>query len=198
MDPFTLFFLFYLSVVVFIKVKVFRTQGDEGGTLEDDWTFPAVFISYLIAVMGSLAEYFIAVPRIILLASIVGYLLGTAGVILTRHSVMALGRWWSIRIEIKKGHQVIDEGPYRISRHPYYMGTLLELGGLSLILNSFRTLLYVILVHVPIVLARISSEEKVLSLVLGTSYLDYRKRTRIIPIPLRGSEKDTQGRSCDS
>jgi protein-S-isoprenylcysteine O-methyltransferase Ste14 len=196
-DPFTLFFLLYFAAVVFIKVKVFRIRGDEGGTLQDDWTFPAIFVSYLIAVMASLVEYFIATPRIVLTVSALGYLMGTAGVILTRSSVMTLGRWWSVRIEVKKGHQVIEAGPYRISRHPYYLGTLLELAGLSLILNSFRAFLYVVLVHVPLLLARISSEEEVLCRVLGSPYLEYRKRTRLIPIPFLQSLADTQDRSSD-
>jgi len=196
LSSFTAIFLLYFLIVVIIKVAVFRMRGEEGGDLKDNWTFPAIFTSYLVAVMGSLAEFFLRTPEVNPFVSLSGYVLATGGVIITRRCVMTLGRWWSVRIEIKKGHQVVEEGPYRISRHPYYLATLLELGGLSLILNSFRTLLYIVLVHIPILVARISSEERVLSRALSPTYPDYKKRTRVIPLPLRGSLRDTQSRSC--
>jgi protein-S-isoprenylcysteine O-methyltransferase Ste14 len=183
MSLFTVAFLIYFSAVVVVKVIVFRISGEEGGEVKDNWTFPAVFISYMIAVTGSLAEFFFRDPRVCLGISLLGYLLATMGVVITRHCVKTLGPWWSVRIEVKRGHQVVEKGPYRISRHPYYLATLLELGGLCLILNSFRTLTYVILVHTPIVIARIVSEERTLGASLGASYLDYRRRIRVLPFP---------------
>ena len=181
MTSFSLIFLIYLCVVVIAKIQVFRIRGEEGGTVHDNWTFPAIFLSYLVAVMGSLVEFFIRIPQVNLMISLSGYLLATAGVMLTRRSVMALGRWWSVRIEIKNHHQVVEDGPYRSSRHPYYLATILELGGLCLILNSFRALLYMLCVHIPLLIARISSEEKVLASSLGTRYLYYKKRVGVLP-----------------
>jgi len=178
---FSLIFLIYLCVVVIVKIQVFRIRGEEGGTVHDNWTFPAIFLSYLVTVMGSLVEFFIRIPQVNLMISLSGYLLATAGVMLTRRSVMALGRWWSVRIEIKNHHQVVEDGPYRSSRHPYYLATILELGGLCLILNSFRALLYMLCVHIPLLIARISSEEKVLASSLGTRYLYYKKRVGVLP-----------------
>jgi protein-S-isoprenylcysteine O-methyltransferase Ste14 len=178
---FSLIFLIYLCVVVIVKIRVFRIRGEEGGTLHDNWTFPAIFLSYLVTVMGSLVEFFIRIPQVNLMISLSGYLLATAGVTLTRRSVMALGRWWSVRIEIKNHHQVVEDGPYRSSRHPYYLATILELGGLCLILNSFRALLYVFCIHIPLLIGRISSEEKMLVSFLGAPYLDYRKRVGVFP-----------------
>lgn len=181
MTSFSLIFLIYLCVVVIVKIQVFRIRGEEGGTVHDNWTFPAIFLSYLVTVMGSLVEFFIRIPQVNLMISLSGYLLATAGVMLTRRSVMALGRWWSVRIEIKNHHQVVEDGPYRSSRHPYYLATILELGGLCLILNSFRALLYMLCVHIPLLIARISSEEKVLASSLGTRYLYYKKRVGVLP-----------------
>jgi protein-S-isoprenylcysteine O-methyltransferase Ste14 len=95
---------------------------------------------------------------------------------------MTLGRWWSIRIEIKRDHQVVEKGPYRVSRHPYYLGALLELVGLCLMLNSLRTLVYVLSVHAALMMARISCEERVLANFLGNRYLDYKKRVGVLPL----------------
>jgi protein-S-isoprenylcysteine O-methyltransferase Ste14 len=183
MHLFTIFFLIYFAMVTIIKASVFRIHGEGGGNLRDNWTFPTTFASYLVVVMGSLAEFFLRNPQVNLWVSLLGYLLATAGVVITRRCVFALGRWWSVRIETKKDHQVVREGPYRVSRHPYYLATLLELGGLCLILNSYRTFLYLALIHLPLVVARITSEERILTASLGTSYLEYKRSVRVLPFP---------------
>ncbi len=150
----------------------------------DNWTFPVIVASYFFVVMAGLAEFFYRSPEVNLWISGTGYSLTIVGVVTTRRCVLTLGPWWSIRIEIKKDHRVVDKGPYRFCRHPYYLATLLELGGFCLILNSYRTLLYFIFVHIPCVVARIFSEERVLAATLGARYLDYRKRVRILPFPI--------------
>ena len=183
MTIFITLFLIYFTVVVLLKIRVFRIEGDKGGEVKDNWTFPATYTSYFIAVWGSLGEFFIRghPSDLNLWVSIIGYLLATAGILVTRRSVLTLGRWWSIRIEIKKSHQVIETGPYRFCRHPYYLGAFSELTGLSLILNSFHVLLYVILIHSLILIARIISEERVLVDFLGPRYLDYKRNVSTIP-----------------
>jgi len=182
---FTVSFLIFFAVVVVVRIRVFRCRGDhEEGILSDNWTFPVIFASYVFVVMAGLAEFFYRSPEVNLWVSGTGYSLAIAGVVTTRRCVLTLGPWWSIRIEIKKDHRVVDKGPYRFCRHPYYLATLLELGGFCLILNSYRALLYFIFVHIPCVVARIFSEERVLAATLGARYLDYQERVRILPFPI--------------
>jgi len=147
----------------------------------DNWTFYAAFISYMLVVTGSLYEYFFTCPQVMLPVSIFGYLMATAGLMITRHCVRSLGPCWSSRIEVKRGHEILAKGPYQFSRHPYYLATVLELGGLCLILNSFWTLLYLSLAHIPIVVVRIQSEERILIANLGDSYLAYKNHVPILP-----------------
>lgn len=182
MGRFTVIFMVYFLTMVVIKAGQFRIKGEGGGVVMDDWTFSAIFASYLIVVTGALYEYFWTAPRVAPVVSIVGYCLATAGVVIMRRCIRSLGPYWSPRIEVKKGHQIREEGPYRASRHPYYLASLLELGGLCLILNSFRMFAYLVVVHIPIVMARIRSEERVLTTVLGSRYVQYKERIPIIPV----------------
>ena len=181
LDPFTATFLAYFCIAVIIKVRLFHIQGGKAEILVDNWTFSAAFVSYMVVVTGSLYEYFFTGPQVILPIAMLGYMTATAGLMITRYSVRSLGPYWSVRIEVKRGHEILVKGPYRFSRHPYYLATLLELGGLCLILNSFWTLLYLSVAHIPILVARIQSEERVLIASLGERYLAYRNRVPILP-----------------
>jgi protein-S-isoprenylcysteine O-methyltransferase Ste14 len=106
---------------------MFRFRGDQQpGILSDNWTFPVIFASYVFVIMAGLAEFFYWSPKVNPWLSGAGYLLATAGVITTRRCVLALGVYWSIRIVIQKDHRVVDKGPYRFCRHPYYLATLLN------------------------------------------------------------------------
>lgn len=46
-----------------------------------------------------------------------------------------------VRIQTDRGHAVSDSGPYRIIRHPDYLGNILSLPGIVLALGSVWTLI---------------------------------------------------------
>lgn len=61
----------------------------------------------------------------------------------------ALGMWAAasnpfysrvVRIQRDRGHQVATEGPYRFVRHPGYVGSILNMVGMSLLLDSLWAL----------------------------------------------------------
>lgn len=106
------------------------------------------------------------------------YLLGGA---LRLWPVFVLGHRFSGLVAIQPGHTLVTGGIYRVIRHPSYLGLLVNSFGWALAFRSgVGVLLTVILI--PLLLARIRSEEALLLSQFGNEYGEYRRRTsRLIP-----------------
>ncbi len=106
-----------------------------------------------------------------------GILLYVLGIALYTWANITLKKNLSADLQIRKGHQLIESGPYRKMRHPMYASWLVcGLGILILSANWLITLLYFIPVSARILL-RLKPEEKMLSDHFGQKYLNYEKRT---------------------
>ena len=110
-----------------------------------------------------------------------GFLLYTVGGILRLAPVFVLGRRFSGLVAIQPEHRLVTSGLYGIIRHPSYLGLFVLALGWGLAFRSGVGVLIAVLMLV-VVLARIDSEERLLSESFGAEYDDYRARTwRLIP-----------------
>jgi len=110
-----------------------------------------------------------------------GDALFAAGGALRIWPVFVLGRRFSGLVAIQPGHTLVTTGPYRIIRHPSYLGLLVNALGWAL---AFRSAVGVALAAITIVplLARIRAEETLLHAQFGAEYESYCRRTsRLIP-----------------
>jgi protein-S-isoprenylcysteine O-methyltransferase Ste14 len=94
----------------------------------------------------------------------------------------ALGRFFTVRVQLQEGHEVVDTGIYSVVRHPLYLGFVLEWVAPPLILGSPAGFLFMTLPILAGVLQRIPREEGLLVEGLGEKYRAYMGRTkRLIP-----------------
>jgi protein-S-isoprenylcysteine O-methyltransferase Ste14 len=84
-------------------------------------------------------------------------------------------------IEVVKGQKVIQSGPYRFVRHPMYLGATLMYIASPLALGSYWAIIPALFI-IPIFIARIINEEKVLTEELE-GYSEYKQKTRYRLIP---------------
>ncbi len=112
-----------------------------------------------------------------------GLALSVVGTVLTLWGRSVLGRFYSGEVRVLTDHRVIEEGPYRLIRHPMYTGEILGLVGLlGLALQSWAAILFILIMFGIGIGNRIRLEERLLMAELGNAYLDYMKRTkRLIP-----------------
>lgn len=84
-------------------------------------------------------------------------------------------------VEVEDDQKVIDTGPYAIVRHPMYSGVTLLYIMTPLALGSYWGMVPALLI-IPLLMARILSEEKILSMDLD-GYSEYQKKVKYRLIP---------------
>ncbi|HEX8894941.1 MAG TPA: isoprenylcysteine carboxylmethyltransferase family protein [Terriglobales bacterium] len=95
--------------------------------------------------------------------------------------VFVLGRRFSGLVAIQPGHALVTTGIYRFIRHPSYLGLLLTAFGWGLAFRAGVGLLLAAMM-IPVLIARMNSEERLLESQFGEQYDDYRSCTsRLIP-----------------
>jgi protein-S-isoprenylcysteine O-methyltransferase Ste14 len=111
----------------------------------------------------------------------IGVILYAAGGALRIWPVYVLGNRFSGLVAIQPGHTLFTTGIYGVIRHPSYLGLLVNAFGWGLAFRSWAGVLLAALL-VPLLLARIRSEEALLQAQFGAEYDAYRARTsRLIP-----------------
>jgi protein-S-isoprenylcysteine O-methyltransferase len=113
------------------------------------------------------------------LAGMVGLVLGLA---LRVHAVRLLARHFTSRVTLLSDHQLIRSGPYRLLRHPAYLGQLMILAGLGSMLANWVSLFVAPLFTTLALVARIRVEERAMAEHFGAEFESYQRATwRLLP-----------------
>jgi protein-S-isoprenylcysteine O-methyltransferase Ste14 len=112
----------------------------------------------------------------------IGLLLMGGGICFRLWAIRTLGRFFTTTVQIKENHEIIELGPYRVIRHPSYIGSLIAIVGSTLFLNSVLGCVVAGLAMVYAYRTRIAAEEETLVKTFGSKYIDYQQRTaKLIP-----------------
>ena len=113
---------------------------------------------------------------------ILGFLLFLINVIIRYQAIIHLGSYYNPRVALYEKHVLIQEGPFRKIRHPFYLSALLSVLSLSCIFNSGAALLLTLLAVIPAIVYRINIEEDFLLEHFGEEYKEYiQQSSKIIP-----------------
>ena len=111
----------------------------------------------------------------------IGLLITIPGFVLMQAGEKYLAKQFSIEVTLQKDHKLIQNGPYKVIRHPRYLGIFVFFTGISL---TFRSLLGIMLVMVlaAVLVWRVFAEEKMMHQEFGKEWEAYRAKTwRLIP-----------------
>jgi protein-S-isoprenylcysteine O-methyltransferase Ste14 len=157
-----------------------QTKVQDGGS----------YLVVMVLLFGSLGLAFLFVdilPRAMITWNqipvfFVGIALMLVGIAFRWYAIWTLGRFFTRNVAIHADQKVVQNGPYRLMRHPAYAGTILAMLGLGLAMTNWVSILVLGICNLLGHLYRIHVEEESLRTNLGLPYVTYMQRTkRLIP-----------------
>jgi protein-S-isoprenylcysteine O-methyltransferase Ste14 len=155
------------------KTRVRQAGGDRAPLVANLGAFGLFFTS--LAVFSGSSDASVALPL-----ALSGCLFALAGAALVLRSRAELGPAWSLVPKADQGTGLVTTGPYRLIRHPIYLGLALLALGEALALANWPAFLIVLFGIVPTFAWRARMEERLLSRTFGDRYELYRQRTKMI------------------
>ena len=167
-------------------IASFTDRMSSNAKVSDGASHVVIFVSIWLEIYAGYWSAFVVRPlaipwhRTLLFA--VGIFLMLAGVAFRWYSIRVLGKYFTRQVAIQPGQTVVENGPYRLIRHPSYGGALLTIFGLGLAFTNWLSLIGVVTLAFVGYSYRVWVEEKTLVNALGEPYRQYMKRTkRFIP-----------------
>jgi protein-S-isoprenylcysteine O-methyltransferase Ste14 len=112
----------------------------------------------------------------------VGLVFAVAALVLFYLTHRALGRNWSVSLDVRESHELVTEGIYRNVRHPMYSAFWLWAVAQALLLPNWVGGVAGLIGFGTLFFGRVSCEERLMVESFGQEYRDYMSRTaRIIP-----------------
>ncbi len=180
-------FLPYLPIVTVIIVYAVRIaevkakRDTVAGKVQENLTFNLFLMIGTIMTFGSVAEYiFLRWGQFSWAALIGGILCAIVSFKLRWAAIAALGKFWSLHVEMRDNHEFVQSGPFRFLRHPTYFSMILELASFGLICSAWYLLLIVPFAFIPVLIMRLRLEEPALVAKFGDAYRDYQRRVPMV------------------
>jgi len=89
----------------------------------------------------------------------------------------ALGTNWQPDLALRKGHQLVTDGPYLWVRHPMYLSFILLGMGITLVAANWAITFFILPTPIVAYLRRSKQEDAMLEEAFGEIYRDYMSRT---------------------
>jgi protein-S-isoprenylcysteine O-methyltransferase Ste14 len=159
------------SLLVSVREASLPDASGDRGSLELYALAQGATVVLTLTLAGTVTSAAVGAIGLALLVAGCGFRLG---------AVVTLGRLYTRRVRLLEGHRVVTTGPYRVVRHPAYLGTLAGHLGFALVFAHWIPLAVWAGLFVPMVVRRILVEEPVLFELAG--YREYAQgRKRLVP-----------------
>ena len=165
-------------LIYFARLKELATKRDTiPGPVKEHLTLRLFLLAGSLMLVSCTTEYLWRGEELRWPTFVAGWLCAVSSFSLRRRAIAALGKFWSLHVEIREQHQFVRSGPFRWVRHPTYLSMILELVSAPLILNSYYSLLVIPIVFLPALALRLRIEEMAMVEKFGDEYRGYQQTT---------------------
>src|SRR5436190_5976337 len=148
--------------IVFLSAGALRIiRGQRGHLLRSQggWWLqyypPLVWIPFVVA-------YFFPFPvDLPMSVRLAGLAIAIVSAFFAAWAMWSLGRSYGIRMDLFEGHRLVTGGPYRLTRHPMYLGIISFHVGATIAMESVALLAITVLYAIPFTALRIRAEDRV-------------------------------------
>ena len=174
--------LLAVAAVYFVRIaEMNRKRNTIAGKVQEHFTLRLFFIVGTTMTLGSVLEYiFLRHWNFSWQAFIAGAVCAIASFKLRWAAIAALGRFWSLHVEMRENHEFVQSGPFRFMRHPTYFSMILELLAVGLLASAWFMLLLIPIGLLPAIILRLRLEEPALVDQFGEAYRDYQRRVPML------------------
>ena len=149
------------AVVVYaVRIAEVKTKRQTiAGKVQETTTFNLFLIIGTVMTFGSAAEYrFLRFPDFSWIALVGGLACALVSFKIRWAAIAALGKFWSLHVEMRENHEFVQSGPFKFLRHPVYFSMILELAAFGLICSAWYMLLIVPFAFIPALIMRLRLE----------------------------------------
>lgn len=158
------------------------------GKTQELLTFRLFMLGGMLMFAGGVWEFFHRGTPFIWWQYALGLGVALASFAIRRAAIRALGRFWSLHVEMRDGHEFVSSGPFAWMRHPTYFSMILELAGPAILCSAWWTFGTVMLIFIPTLILRLRLEEAALVEKFGDAYRQYQQSTPLI-FPWKGKTR---------
>ncbi len=179
----------YLVLAVFFFIEGRIRSGEEAKSFEagesDRRSTMGIGIGFFVSGLALTASWllnFFKVGRLPVWVGWLGVVLAIGGLTLRWWANRVLGAFYTRTLKIVEDQTIVRAGPYRLIRHPGYLGVILMWAGAAAATANWIVILIVLIAMFGVYIYRIETEEKML---VGAyrDYAEYRRQTwRLIPL----------------
>jgi protein-S-isoprenylcysteine O-methyltransferase len=181
--------LAYVLLAFFFGLELFARKGGQARSIQTGKsgqnTTVWIGVSYPIPILLPLLLNYLAVGKLPYagLIGAVGDGLMALGLVIRLWAMLTLGQFYTRSLTTLENQNIVRGGPYRLVRHPGYLGTLLIWTGLPVSQANWIAIVVVMAVMGAIYANRMKAEEAMLLGRFGDQYRQYMLHTRrLIPL----------------
>jgi protein-S-isoprenylcysteine O-methyltransferase Ste14 len=165
--------------------EIFLRQGATAKkiapTATDRGTTALILVAYALAVTA-IATHLLPSVELPIGVAWAGAAVGMFGFVFRIWAMRVLGRFYTRTLVTTAEQTVVQDGPYRLVRHPGYLGSILVWMGAAATSANLLSLAAVIVLLTVAYTYRIRTEERMLVLALGEPYVEYQRHSwRLVP-----------------